>query len=108
MSRAAAGTWRLQVVGAEAHGRAFAHACHGAHTAHGTHACHAAHDDPCGLVKVEAAALRQDRHHGVGGDGAEFIGESAVVDEDDDGEDPLADGGRVLQDKALVDKENTA
>ena len=87
-------------MGAAPHGRAFAHA---------PHATHAPHNDACGLVvvvEVETAALRQDGHHGVSGDGAKLVGEGAVVDEDDDGEDPLADGGCVLQNETLVDEEN--
>lgn len=51
-------------------------------------------------------ALLQAGHHGVTGDGAELIGEGAVEDQDVHGEDPLADGCGVLQDEALVDKEN--
>lgn len=51
-------------------------------------------------------ALLQASHHGVTSDGAELIGEGAVEDQDVHGEDPLADGCGVLQDEALVDKEN--
>lgn len=50
----------------------------------------------------------QTSHQGVSGDGAELVGERAVEDEDEDGEDPLADGGGVLQDEALVYKERAA
>lgn len=63
-----------------------------------------AHDDPGAVV----VALLQGRHHGVAGDGAELVGEGAVEDQDVHGEDPLTDGSGVLQDEALVDKEDAA
>lgn len=52
-------------------------------------------------------ALLQAGHHGLAGDGAKLVREGAVEDQNVHGEDPLADGCGVLQDKALVDKENT-
>lgn len=54
------------------------------------------------------AAALQARHHGLAGDRAELVGEGAVEDQDDHSEDPLADGGRMLQHEALVDEERTA
>lgn len=51
-------------------------------------------------------ALLQAGHHGLAGDGAKLIGEGAIEDQNVHGEDPLADGCGVLQDEALVDKEN--
>lgn len=62
----------------------------------------AAHHDP----RVVVGLLQAD-HHGVVGDCAKLIGESAIKDQDVHGEDPLADGRRMLEDKALVDEENT-
>lgn len=53
-------------------------------------------------------ALLQPRHHGLGGDSAKLIGEGAVEDQDVHGEDPLADGGSVLKDEALVYEEDAA
>lgn len=64
---------------------------------------HGVHDDPRAVL-----ALLQAGHHGLGGDGAELVGEGAVEDQDVHGEDPLADGGDVLQDEALVDEEYAA
>lgn len=52
--------------------------------------------------------LLQARHHGLTGDGAELVCEGAVEDQDVHREDPLADGGSVLQDEALVDEEDAA
>lgn len=52
-------------------------------------------------------ALLQAGHHGLHGDGAKLVGEGAVEDQNVHGEDPLADGCGMLQDEALVDKENT-
>lgn len=62
-----------------------------------------AHDNPRAVV-----TLLQARHHGLAGDGAKFVGEGAVEDQDVHCEDPLADGGGVLQDEALVDEEDAA
>ena len=45
-------------------------------------------------------------HHGFAGDGAKLVGEGAVEDQDVNGEDPLADGCCMLQDEALMYKEN--
>lgn len=53
-------------------------------------------------------ALLQRCHHRVAGDRAKLVGEGAVEDQDVHGEDPLADGGGVLQDEALVDEEDAA
>lgn len=61
-----------------------------------------AHDDPWTVM----LALLQAGHHGLTGDGAKLIREGAIEDQNVHGEDPLADGCGVLQDKALVDKEN--
>lgn len=52
--------------------------------------------------------LLQAGHQGLAGDGAELVGEGAVEDQDVHGEDPLTDGGGVLQDEALVDEEDSA
>lgn len=62
------------------------------------------HDDARAVV----LALLQTRHHGLAGDGAKLVGEGAVEDQDVHGEDPLADGGGVLQHEALVDEEDAA
>ena len=51
-------------------------------------------------------ALLQAGHHGLTGDGAKLVGEGAVEDQNVHGEDPLADGCGMLQDEALMDKEN--
>lgn len=69
-----------------------------------------AHDDPGAVVVVvvEVVALLQHGHHRVAGDGAELVGKGAVEDQDVHREDPLADGGGVLQDEALVDEEDAA
>ncbi len=63
-----------------------------------------AHDNP----RAEVVTLLQACHHSLAGDGAEFVGEGAVEDQDVHCEDPLADGCSVLQDEALVDEENAA
>lgn len=62
-----------------------------------------AHDDPWAVM----LALLQAGHHGLTGDGAKLIREGAVEDQNVHGEDPLADGCGMLQDEALVHKENT-
>lgn len=64
---------------------------------------HGVHDDPRAVL-----ALLQAGHHGLGGDGTELVGEGAIEDQDVHGEDPLADGGGVLQDEAFVDEEDAA
>lgn len=51
--------------------------------------------------------LLQAGHHGLTGDGAKLICEGAVKDQNVHGEDPLADGCSMLQDEALMHKENT-
>lgn len=68
------------------------------------------HDDPRAVVVVvvEVVALLQHGHHRVAGDGAELVGEGAVEDQDVHGEDPLTDGGGMLQDEALMDEEDAA
>lgn len=53
-------------------------------------------------------AVDQGGHHGVAADATELVGECSVIDQDQDGEDPLADGGSVLQHKALVNEEDAA
>ena len=63
-----------------------------------------AHEDPRAVVET----VLQARHHGLAGDGAELVGEGAVEDQDVHREDPLADGGGVLQDETLVDEEDAA
>lgn len=63
-----------------------------------------AYDHPWAVV----VTLLQARHHGLTGDGAELVREGAVEDQDVHREDPLADGGSVLQDEALVDEEDAA
>lgn len=63
-----------------------------------------AYDHPWAVV----VTLLQARHHGLTGDGAELVCEGAVEDQDVHREDPLADGGSVLQDEALVDEEDAA
>lgn len=52
-------------------------------------------------------ALLQAGHHGLTGDGAKLIREGAVEDQNVHGENPLADGCSMLQDEALMHKENT-
>lgn len=64
---------------------------------------HGVHDHPRAVV-----ALLQASHHGLGGDGAELVGERAVEDQDVHGEDPLANGRGVLEDETLVDEEDAA
>lgn len=61
-----------------------------------------AHDDAWAVT----LALLQAGHHGLTGDGAKLVGEGAVEDQNVHGEDPLADGCGMLQDEALMDKEN--
>lgn len=51
-------------------------------------------------------AVNQGGHHGVAADAAELVGECSVIHQDEDGEDPLADGGGVLQHEALVNEED--
>lgn len=53
-------------------------------------------------------ALLQACHYGFAGDGAKLIGEGAIENQDVHGEDPLTDGCSVLQDEALMDKEDPA
>lgn len=57
---------------------------------------------------MEVVALLQHCHHRVTGDCAKLVGEGAIEDQDVHSEDPLADRGGVLQDKALVDEEDAA
>lgn len=89
MCGCAASTWRLEALGRPAHGRAPGPG---------------AHDNPW----AEVVTLLQACHHGLAGDGAKLVGEGAVEDQDVYCEDPLTDGGSVLQDEALVDEEDTA
>lgn len=63
-----------------------------------------AHHDP-GTVVV---ALLKAGHQSLTSDGAEFVGEGPVENQDVHSEDPLADGGSVLQDEALVDEKDAA
>lgn len=63
-----------------------------------------AYDHPWAVV----VTLLQARHHGLAGDGAELVCEGAVENQDVHREDPLTDGGSVLQDEALVDEEDAA
>lgn len=51
-------------------------------------------------------AVDEGGHHGVAADAAELVGEGSVINQDEDGEDPLADGGGVLQHEALVNEED--
>lgn len=61
-----------------------------------------------GRLAPPAARVLQRGHHGVVGDGPKLVGEGAVEDQDVDDEDPLADGGQVLQEEALVHEEDAA
>lgn len=63
-----------------------------------------AQDDP----RAVTVSPLQARHHGLIGDRAKLVGEGTVENQDVHGEDPLADGRRVLQDEALVDEEDAA
>lgn len=76
-------------------------------TAHGNTFAHAPHDDPRARAVVRPS-VDQGGHHGVAADAPELVGEGSVIDQDEDGEDPLADGGSVLQHEALVNKEDAA
>lgn len=60
-----------------------------------------AHDHARAVV-----TLLQARQYGLAGNGTKLVGEGAVENQDVDREDPLADGGGVLQDEALVDEED--
>lgn len=51
-------------------------------------------------------ALLKTSHQSLTSDGAEFIGEGTVEDQDVHSKDPLADGGGVLQDEALMDEKD--
>lgn len=53
-------------------------------------------------------AVDEGGHHGVAADAAKLVGEGSVIDQDEDREDPLADGGSVLQLEALVNEEDAA
>lgn len=57
---------------------------------------------------VEVVTLLQHGQHRVVGDGAELVREGSVENQDVNREDPLTDGGGVLQDEALMDKEDAA
>lgn len=60
---------------------------------------------PWGLAPP-AVRMLQRSHQGVIGDGAKLIGEGAVEDQDVNDKQPLADGSQMLQEEALVDKED--
>lgn len=53
-------------------------------------------------------AVDEGSHHGLAGDAAELVGEGSIIDQDEDGEDPLADSGSMLQHEALMNEENAA
>lgn len=61
-----------------------------------------AHHDPRTVV----VALLKAGHQSLTSDGAEFIGEGPVEDQDVHSKHPLTDGSGVLQDKALVNEKN--
>lgn len=51
-----------------------------------------------------ARSTPHQNHEGVAAYAVKLKGERSVEDHDDDGEDPLKDGGGVLEHKALLDK----
>lgn len=53
-------------------------------------------------------AVDEGSHQSVTADAAKLVGEGSVIDQDEDGEDPFADGGSVLQHEALVNEEDAA
>lgn len=59
-----------------------------------------------GRLAASAAGVLQGGHQGLAGDGTKLVAEGSVENEDVNNEDPLADGGQVLQEEALVDKED--
>lgn len=63
-----------------------------------------AHHDPGAVV----VALLKTGHQSLTSDGAKFVGEGPVEDQDVHSENPLADGGGVLQDEALVNEKDPA
>lgn len=56
--------------------------------------------------RTVVVALLKTCHQSLTSDGAKFVGEGPVEDQDVHSEHPLADGGGVLQDEALVDKKD--
>lgn len=54
-----------------------------------------------------ARTAPRQNHESVAGHAVKLAGERAIEDHDDDGEDPLKDGGGMLECKAFLDKERT-
>lgn len=61
-----------------------------------------AHHDPGAVV----VALLKAGHQSLTSDGAKFIGEGPVEDQDVHSKNPLTDGGGVLQDEAFVNEKD--
>lgn len=59
-------------------------------------------------LAASAAGVLQGSNQGLVGDGTKLVAEGSIENENVDDKDPLADGGQVLQEEALVDKEGAA
>lgn len=57
-------------------------------------------------LAASAAGVLQGGHQGLIGDGTKLVAEGSIENENVDNKDPLADGSQVLQEEALVDKED--
>lgn len=74
-------------------------------TANGNAFPYASHDDSWARGVVWPA-VDEGGHHGVGADAAKLVGKGSIINQDENGEDPLADSGSVLQHEALVYEED--
>lgn len=59
-------------------------------------------------LAASATGVLQGSNQGLAGDGTKLVAEGPIESENVNDKDPLADGGQVLQEEALVGKEGTA